>query len=389
MNDRAPKLERKGIAMKLKDRLKSAASQMNEELSQNAAEVETANRHMFLLVLMIGIATFTALWFLSYIVAGFDVFRTPDIILVAAFLALFGLSRLPGIKMPAVVWLYSAFFMYTVLTIWSGIYVTQDYADVMIFVCLFQLPVLTLDRSWRADLIETLFAAVYLLLVIPHKDEGLAKTEIVNVFFFTAAALAAGGFLRRTRVDNFELERQSALREKTDYLTGLHNRRMLFEYLSEKEKKTCTEPIVSMLMLDIDNFKLYNDNYGHVAGDECLRKLGACFLERSANEPVDFFRYGGEEFLGTSCSYGRAEMLEFCESLAAAIREMNISNEAVEKGRVTVSIGVTAADPPQIGKYERMISEADSALYEAKRAGRDRVTGYEPHMTEAEPKSFQ
>lgn len=375
--------------MKLKDRLRQNNIKEAAELAQNAAAVDAANGRMFLLVLMIGVATFGTLWVLTYLVQGFEIFRMPDIVLAFAFLALFGLSRLPQLHVPAVAWLYCTFVIYTAVTIASGLLVTTDYVDVMIFVCLFQLPVLTLDHSWRVDLIVVILALAYILIVVPNKAAELAKNEIVNVFFFTASALAAGGFLRRTRIENFELERQSRLRETTDYLTGLFNRRKLFDYFSEKEKKGCEEPITGMLMLDIDNFKLFNDSYGHLAGDECLRRIAECMRELSEGRPVRLFRYGGEEFLGTSCTLARDELCGFCEQLAEKVRSMNIPHEAVEKGRVTVSIGymTTEADAP-CGSYEQMITEADAALYEAKRTGRDRVVGYEPRMADTVQKSF-
>lgn len=372
--------------MKLSEKIKKTYRRESGELAQNAEAVEAANSRMFLLVLMIGVATFSALWVLTYLVEGFDIFRLPDIILAFSFLALFGLSRL---KLPiaSVAWLYCTFSVYTVVTIVSGIFVTPDYVDVMIFVCLFQLPVLTLDHSWRIDLIVVILALAYILIVVPNKAVGLAKNEIVNVFFFTAAALASGGFLRRARLDNFELERQSALRETTDYLTGLYNRRKLFDFFAEKEKKGCTSPITGMLMLDIDNFKLFNDSYGHLAGDDCLRRIGACMRGLSESYPVTFFRYGGEEFLGTSCTLTRRELLELCEKLVADVGGMQIPHRAVEKGHVTVSVGYTTAEDSP-GTYEQMITEADSALYEAKRTGRDRAVGYEPRMAETEQKSF-
>ena len=366
----------KGLPMKAIDGLKESGRRENDRLVQNAKAVDDANRRMFVLVLVIGTVTFAAVWLLTFLVDSFAVFRTTDIVLILAFLALFGLSKLPVYKAPAVVWLYCTFLIYAVVTIFSGVFVTQDYVDVMTFVCLFQLPVLTLDRSWRVDLCEIALALAYVLIVVPHKAAGIAKIEIVNVFFFTASALAVGGFLRRTRIDNFELERQGSLRETTDYLTGLYNRRKLFSIFSEKEKEGCEEPITGMLMLDIDNFKLFNDSYGHIVGDNCLQKIGAYFLRLSENYPICFFRYGGEEFLGTSCTLSREELFRFCEKMVRDVRDMNIPNKAVEKGRVTISVGITSVDAENCGKYELMISEADYALYAAKRSGRDRVVAF-------------
>ncbi len=370
--------------MKWLETIKTTHEREATAIANNAEATEKANLHMFRLVVLIGLLTFGSLWVLTYLVDQFRAFRFTDIVLVLCFLAVYGFSRLPSMKAPSVLWLYCAFSVYAAVTILSGIFVTQNYVDVMIFVCLFQLPVLTLDRSLRVDLIEVILAAAYLLFVLPHKSPGLASTEVVNVGFFTASALAAGGFLRRTRIANFELERQSVQRETTDYLTGLYNRRKLFEYLGEKEKKGSAEPLAGILMLDIDFFKLYNDSYGHIAGDECLRRIGAYLLSLGQSYPVSFFRYGGEEFLGTSSNFNREELCCFGEKIVDELRGLNIQNEFVERGRVTVSVGLAFSDSPDGRSYEQLISQADSALYEAKRTGRNRAVVWHPGMSTIE-----
>ena len=181
-----------------------------------------------------------------------------------------------------------------------------------------------------------------------------------------------------------EGERQSVQRETTDYLTGLYNRRKLFEYLGEKEKKGSAEPLAGILMLDIDFFKLYNDSYGHIAGDECLRRIGAYLLSLGQSYPVSFFRYGGEEFLGTSSNFNREELCCFGEKIVDELRGLNIQNEFVERGRVTVSVGLAFSDSPDGRSYEQLISQADSALYEAKRTGRNRAVVWHPGMSTIE-----
>lgn len=374
--------------MKWTDRLRAAQTRESAALTQSAAAVEHTNRRMFLLVLTIGVCLFGTLLVLTFLLKDFRSFRLTDAVIVVAFAALFLVSRLPSMNAPAALWLYCSFFIYAVVTILSGIFVAQDYLDVMIIVCLFQLPVLTLDHSWRVNAVELVLTVTYLLIVTPHLPAGDADKEIVTVLSVTATAMAAGGFLRRGRLENFELERESALRETTDYLTGLYNRRKLFEYLGEKEKKNGPAPITGMLMLDIDFFKLYNDSYGHVAGDDCLRRIGAYLLSLPQSYPVNFFRYGGEEFLGTCHDFNAEELACFCEKIVDDVSRMNIRNDSVERGRVTVSIGLTTAGSPGSGSYEQMISEADSALYEAKRTGRDRAVVWRPGMSAAETPSF-
>lgn len=373
--------------MKWKEKFRASTAREDRILRQNQAAVNAANARMLDVILVTGIVVFALLWGLTFLLPNYRVLRVVYGLIIVSLICIHVLSKLPTLRTASIVWLYCAFCVYAANTAFCGIFIIPDSTGVMILGCLVLLPTLTLDYSWRADLFEVLIGAVYLLLILPHKAPAAAQNEIINVCFFAATALAAGGFQRRARLENFELERQAGLRETTDYLTGLGNRRQLFDYLSEKEKPDCPAPITGMLMLDIDNFKLYNDSYGHIAGDECLRRLGACLQNLAQSYPARFFRYGGEEFLAASSEFSREEMYCFCEKIADEVRHMNIQNEAVEKGRVTVSIGFTVEESPVSRNYEQMISRADSALYEAKRTGRDRVVGCRPGMRAVEAPS--
>ena len=160
-----------------------------------------------------------------------------------------------------------------------------------------------------------------------------------------------------------ELERLST----TDTLTGLSNRRHLMNLLTQEieRAKRAGQPF-SILMLDVDHFKKYNDNHGHQAGDEVLARVSTVL--RNSIRPYDCAaRYGGEEFLVmlSAASLDRAK--ESAERIRKQVRA-----EQFEGGSVTISIGV-AEYPSQGDTAKSVIGQADAALYEAKRAGRDRV----------------
>lgn len=129
-------------------------------------------------------------------------------------------------------------------------------------------------------------------------------------------------------------------------------------------------------MLDIDKFKLYNDHYGHQAGDECLKKI-AEKLEKSCKRPSDIVgRYGGEEFI----IFLPDTTLEGARTVAEKIRK-NIENMEIEHvksrhgGVVTVSLGISATVPNNEYEMEKLIGKADKMLYQAKELGRNRVEG--------------
>ena len=173
-----------------------------------------------------------------------------------------------------------------------------------------------------------------------------------------------------------EMERLSI----TDALTGLTNRRHLMTLLETevKRSKRSAQPF-SVLMLDVDHFKRHNDEYGHLAGDDVLVRLSA-ILRESLRTYDCAARYGGEEFLVMLSGTGKERAMEVAQRLRARMRSERFSGATV-----TLSIGV--ADFPRHGEdAEAVIGAADDALYEAKRAGRDRVVYAREHAAKGAPR---
>jgi diguanylate cyclase (GGDEF)-like protein len=170
------------------------------------------------------------------------------------------------------------------------------------------------------------------------------------------------------------------LRSQTfsDGLTGIANRRH-FDVAMEKEvrrAKRAGTPL-SLLMIDIDSFKAYNDHYGHQAGDDCLIKVAGA-LARMLQRPLDLIaRYGGEEFAVILPDMDERQSLGLAEAMRAAIVAMAITHEHAEHAQqlVTISIGL-ATHTGQTGELGQLVGAADRALYGAKRAGRNRVLAH-------------
>jgi diguanylate cyclase (GGDEF)-like protein/PAS domain S-box-containing protein len=160
----------------------------------------------------------------------------------------------------------------------------------------------------------------------------------------------------------------------TDGLTGLAVRRVFDEQIkSEVSRARRNGTQLCLAILDVDHFKLYNDGYGHLQGDECLRRVGAELKQvaRRAGELVA--RYGGEEFaiLLPGSSAGQGEQV--AEEARRRIVELGLEHGRSETGRVTASIGVACFDPGSMQDEQALIQAADAALYQAKRGGRNRV----------------
>jgi diguanylate cyclase (GGDEF)-like protein/PAS domain S-box-containing protein len=160
-----------------------------------------------------------------------------------------------------------------------------------------------------------------------------------------------------------------------DGLTGLANRRHLDDALAHEWRRSARagRPI-SALMIDVDHFKLFNDAYGHPAGDECLRRVAAALRERCRRPSDVVGRYGGEEFLVLLAGLDADQTVHMAETLREAVEELAIAHPGSSVAqRVTISVGAACVEPNATGSPEDLVRLADGALYKAKRAGRNLV----------------
>lgn len=175
--------------------------------------------------------------------------------------------------------------------------------------------------------------------------------------------------LKKTR-DN--LEHMSI----TDQLTGLFNRRYFDKMLnSELRRSSRSHDCLSMLMIDVDKFKLYNDCNGHLAGDECL-KLICQTVRRSFRRVGDLVsRYGGEELAVLLPTTPLTSAVMLAENTRKNVEDLHILYSGLpENGFVTISVGVAAMTPEPGANPQLLLNDADKALYQAKTKGRNRVT---------------
>lgn len=169
---------------------------------------------------------------------------------------------------------------------------------------------------------------------------------------------------------NLELQRLSM----TDGLTGIANRRMFDESLA-REWRRCIrlKKPMSIVLLDVDNFKKYNDRYGHQAGDDCLKAI-ARELARSAPRPADLVaRYGGEEFVMTLGETDESGALWVANRLRQHVAGLKMPHEDSNHTYVTVSCGVSSVLPSRDLSVDTLVKSADNALYLAKKQGRNTV----------------
>ena len=215
--------------------------------------------------------------------------------------------------------------------------------------------------------------------VLIHDANTETRVLIAQAFLLTSIVLTlpvAVALAERNRLEQRLLSAQDQLRQLslTDQLTGLPNRRMFDEFSQREWKRAIRDgSSISVIMIDIDLFKTYNDRYGHQAGDKCLSAVAAA-IGGVAARPGDLTaRYGGEEFI-VMLAGTPAEGCEFlAERIRKAVEALQLPHASSTFGKVTVSLGAASLSPKADTRLELLIEAADNALYEAKGEGRNKV----------------
>jgi diguanylate cyclase (GGDEF)-like protein len=210
---------------------------------------------------------------------------------------------------------------------------------------------------------------------------GMVWLHIIGVKLGDGLALTLRDVTRQKRAQaeleraNLELERLANL----DGLTQVANRRRFDSYLEQEWKRLQREQApLGLILCDVDYFKLFNDYYGHQAGDDCLRQI-AQGLQSLVQRPADLVtRYGGEEFAVILPNTPLAGTQKVAEWIRVAIKDLRILHTGAE-GRefVTLSLGVANLVPRSDQSVQILFAQADQALYEAKKGGRDRVVVFD------------
>jgi diguanylate cyclase (GGDEF)-like protein len=199
------------------------------------------------------------------------------------------------------------------------------------------------------------------------------QSVIVGTHMLFEFAVLADAFNAMSRELAIKIDQLKHL-SRYDSLTALVNRQH-FDLCIEQEWRRALrshEPI-SLLMIDVDHFKRYNDYYGHVGGDDCLRAV-ADILRQVVRRSTDLAaRYGGEEFVVLLPNTPLPSAISLAEEILAIFQQSSLPHAATSLGRISVSIGVTTCNTAEACSPSGLVESADSALYGAKHAGRNRL----------------
>ncbi len=242
-------------------------------------------------------------------------------------------------------------------------------------------PIIALTDEEDNELIRLAFGmGIRDLLTLPLQPEAFVAKVRQQLRFkyerdgFLAQQQQMQEVAQQLQEANLILQKLSSL----DGLTGVMNRRSFDELLVSEWKRAARDGYgLSLVLVDIDFFKQFNDLYGHVKGDECLKRVAAA-LEANLKRAGDAVaRFGGEEFVAVLPNTDEEGAEQVAETLRQAILELNIPHEdSVVHDTVTVSCGTATLHPNIWGNPEHLLAMTDEALYEAKRSGRNRMVAY-------------
>lgn len=197
-----------------------------------------------------------------------------------------------------------------------------------------------------------------------------------------AGVLHAAHLLEELQRANGQLREAYATLEdltQNDSLTGVANRRCFDGWIAQAlDDAAAAQAPLGLLLLDIDHFKAYNDDYGHVAGDACLRDVAGLLAYLLEDIDARLARYGGEEFVVILPGAAQADVIAIAQRLRLAVAARGFEHRSVPDGCITISIGAACCEPAPGMAPANLIGLADSALYRAKRSGRNRVATVRP-----------
>jgi diguanylate cyclase (GGDEF)-like protein len=256
---------------------------------------------------------------------------------------------------------------------------------VLFSVLLAAIPTLAASRiAYYFQIIVTLIPTIILLFL--SKDTGHDLIAIAMIVMAITLVLISGYIYHLL----FELQNaQIALQElaDTDQLTGIANRRHFDRKFKVEWRRAMRDQTpISLLLIDVDHFKKYNDTYGHQAGDKCLQQIAKA-MESITHRPADLAsRYGGEEFSVLLPQTSQENSVMLAERLRKKIESLKIEHSMSEFGIVTISIGVSCCEPAwdftgktpdeeqKVTFPAMLLTAADNALYVSKEQGRNQVS---------------
>lgn len=341
-----------------------------QDIEDNQEDISKANYMILKMLTIVLVSMCSFIFLISLLVPSYHTMRISyAITLLCVGISTLFVKKVENNSKRTLQMLYFMFVLIGLFCIYLSIDVSPHSRATILLGMLCATPLLIIDANKRVSRFVFGIFLLHSILAYFIKSPQIFVDDIINGFVFVVLGSIIGNNNRKTKIKNFVLQRQTLKLAEIDFLTGLYNRRKMYEYMMNDNK-----PICGIVLFDIDDFKGFNDYYGHQVGDQCLKSIGKFLIEFGKRNQMVFFRFGGEEFLGFDFSRDFIEMKEITEKLRQQIIELNIEYDKYDTQCVTVSIGYTVLDEKNID-IEHMITLSDKALYQAKLNGKNCCMG--------------
>lgn len=265
----------------------------------------------------------------------------------------------------------------------SGVNYSLNMPAVSFSVFMIVMSILFIVRSIKMNIFNLGAALMFCVCSYIAKEPSVALADIYNCIVFYLVASIISYWIVTLRIGFIRNEKLLTIQRDTDILTTLPNRRR-FNIYARDAFEADKDRRISILMMDIDHFKAYNDTKGHIAGDYCLECIGKTLRKFGETNGIFFARYGGEEFVAIDRNRGSKELEAIAQGIVDAIYVLGLPHESSDFKRITISVGYASQSDINAEDYIQLLACADEALYQAKRQGRNKIAGYHREVSKTE-----
>lgn len=265
----------------------------------------------------------------------------------------------------------------------SGVNYSLNMPAVSFSVFMIVMSILFIVRSIKMNIFNLGAALTFCVCSYIAKEPSVALADIYNCIVFYLVASIISYWIVTLRIGFIRNEKLLTIQRDTDILTTLPNRRR-FNIYARDAFEADKDRRISILMMDIDHFKAYNDSKGHIAGDYCLECIGKTLRKFGETNGIFFARYGGEEFVAIDRNRGSKELEAIAQGIVDAIYVLGLPHESSDFKRITISVGYASQSDINAEDYIQLLACADEALYQAKRQGRNKIAGYHREVSKTE-----
>lgn len=253
--------------------------------------------------------------------------------------------------------------------IYIGCFNIPNLASVMFPVFLICLPLVFIFPTIEVTIFNLIFIIIFIIISKIIKPAAISFIDQTNIIACFLISTVTSYTINYTRLKEIIATISLADACNTDELTKLHNRRSFNNFIVNMFNNSTKN--LTLMMIDIDNFKDYNDSYGHIYGDNCLISISEIFKKYEAKYGCYIARYGGEEFVLVDYTHTLEESIDIAKDLIQTIFDMDMEHIKSYYQRITISIGIASKSPSIVSNYIDLINLADDALYQAKNNGKN------------------